>query len=188
MKFIQWESLIERLIRRNNIQHFTLSWYLTGSNDLALKKEGQPTSNRLVPVSTASELTLQDIVELYNHYPDREDFGLSSRVITNDWKIGHIPMMDIDVNDLDKVKEIATNIQKEFGLDVFVIAKSTTNYHVYFLEIILEDKWLEYMDRLSQIPEVDQKWIRYSKIREYTTLRWSAQTDAKETEPTILEE
>lgn len=151
---------------------------------------GYTNTKDLCNVAIADLPTLNYRLELLLRNKTLLEVGIRSRIDPQDGRAArHLPMIDfIGKPSAERMNQIClavlshiTTIGTEFGDHPrFQVYDSGNSYHAYFNMLLKPSELSPYMQFLSRIPEIDQKWLRHCLTgRQGGILRWSSITGKK---------
>jgi hypothetical protein len=111
--------------------------------------------------------------------------GITSRVVTEDGLIRHLPLMDMKVPPGPGMAEAVRDIAHAMGLDHGAVVESGRSYHLYGFQLIDPAEWVSFTARaLLAQPFVDTRYVAHRLLAGRAVLRLTTSA-LKPVEPTV---
>jgi len=100
--------------------------------------------------------------------------AITSKVISQNGKVMHIPMLDFDFSFSNTDANFLEQIKKA-NLPPGLILETNQSYHYYGFELLSHEEWNRWLDKLLLLENKEElfgvSFLEYSKERSYTALR-----------------
>jgi len=122
--------------------------------------------------------------ELCKDLPLTRAIGLASKVKIEDEE-KHIPMIDFGCDYRHLNAALNSNFNGKIKMPGMIVA-SGNSFHFYGFELLNQNKWVEFMELIKNIPEVDKNWPDLQLKQGFSMLRITP-SRRKLTQPCFLD-